>query len=52
MNLSVIEVLENAKYNCDNVKKLGIPIIDIVKAQIETAIKMLEKHDIYIEVEE
>jgi hypothetical protein len=36
-----IESLLCAEINCDNVKRLGIPMVDIVKAQIQTAIRLL-----------
>lgn len=41
--LKALEYLENAESNCDNVRKLGVPIVDIVKQQIQSAMKELEK---------
>ena len=41
----VIEMLECALYNCDNVKKAGLPFVDIVKMQIQSAIDMLEESE-------
>lgn len=41
----IIEYLENAKINCDNTKKMGIWVIDIVKEQIQSAINELEKDE-------
>jgi len=40
-----IEWLENAIYNVDNIKK-GLPIHDLVKDQIKSAIKAIENKDI------
>lgn len=41
-----LEWLENASYNCDNIKKVGIELVPIVKSQIDNAIKYLkEKND-------
>ena len=36
-----IEWLENASYNCDNVKKIGIALVPMIKEQIDNAIKNL-----------
>ena len=36
-----IDMLECAAINCANVKKLGIPFVDVVKMQIQEAIKLL-----------
>jgi len=37
-----IEYLQNAEYNCNNVKKLRDPeLVDIVKEQIQSAIRAL-----------
>ena len=41
-----IEWLENASYNCDNIKKIGIGLAPIVKSQIDNAIKYLNNEDI------
>jgi hypothetical protein len=38
----IIEILECAKINADNIKKAGLTFIDVVKMQIDEAIKMLE----------
>jgi hypothetical protein len=43
MNLSeIVELLECAKINADNIKKAGIVFVDVVKMQIDEAIKLLE----------
>ena len=38
-----IEFLECAKINCDNVLKLGLALLPVVKEQIQWAIDELEK---------
>lgn len=38
-----IEYLECALINCNNVKKLGLPILEIVKQQIQSALDVLEE---------
>ncbi len=38
----VIEMLECAKINVDNILKVGPPIAGLVKMQIDEAIKMLQ----------
>ena len=43
--LDAIEQLECADYNCDNIKRAGLGFVDIVKAQIRSAIKLLEEED-------
>ena len=40
-----IELLECAQINCDNVKKLGLPMVDIVRMQIDEALKCLEDEE-------
>ena len=39
----IIELLQCASINCDNVKKIGIQFADFVKIQIDEAIEKLEK---------
>ena len=41
-----IEWLQNASYNCDNVVKVGIGMIPIIKSQIDNAIKYLNDEDV------
>ena len=36
-----IELLECAKINADNIKKMGVVMIDLVKMQIDEAIKTI-----------
>jgi len=40
-----LEWLENASYNCDNIKKVGVGLAPIVKSQIDNAIKYLRNED-------
>jgi hypothetical protein len=37
-----VELLRSAEFNCDNVKVLGLPMIDFVKTQIKEAINLLD----------
>ena len=41
-----IEWLENASYNCNNVAKIGVAVVPIIKSQIDNAIKYLNDEDI------
>lgn len=36
-----IEMLQCAEINCDNAKKLGIGFVELVKSQIQDALKLL-----------
>ncbi|MDD5008373.1 MAG: hypothetical protein PHC68_08205 [Syntrophorhabdaceae bacterium] len=38
----IIELLECARFNADNIRKAGPVFIDLVKAQIDEAIELLE----------
>jgi hypothetical protein len=38
------ESLECALINCDNIKRVGLVMVDVVKEQIRSAIKELEKN--------
>jgi len=40
---TILEALENAKYNVDNIPKLGSFLIPLVKMQLENSIILLEK---------
>jgi len=52
MSVSILEALQNANANLDNVKVLGMAILPMAKSQLNTAIELLEKgYDIYTEVE-
>jgi len=41
-----MEWLQYASYNCDNVAKVGVRIMPIIKSQIDKAIKYLNNEDI------
>jgi len=45
-----LEWLENASYNCDNIKKVGIALVPIVKSQIDNAIKYLRDKEVDNEI--
>jgi len=40
---AIIELLECAKINVDNIMRIGKPMDDFVKMQIDEAIKLLEE---------
>jgi hypothetical protein len=39
----IVEQLECALINCDNIKKVGTALIDLVKLQIQEALKLLRE---------
>jgi predicted negative regulator of RcsB-dependent stress response len=41
-----LEWLENASYNCDNVAKIGIAIVPMIKNQIDNALKYLRNEEV------
>lgn len=43
MSVSILEALQNANMNLDNVKTLGIAILPLAKAQLHNAVTLLEK---------
>lgn len=45
-----LEWLENASYNCDNIKKVGITLAPTVKSQIDNAIKYLRDEEVDTDV--
>lgn len=52
MAVTILEALQNANYNLDNVSKLGMGFIPLVKSQLNNAIVLLEKgYNLYDEVE-
>lgn len=52
MAVTILEALQNANYNLDNVKKMGMALLPLVKDQLNNAVTLLEKgYDIYTEVE-
>ena len=45
---SIIEALQNASYNLDNISKMGLVMIPFVKDQLNNGIELLEKgYDLY-----
>jgi len=52
MAVTILEALQNANYNLDNVKHMGMAFIPMVKGQLNNAVVLLEKgYDLYDEVE-
>lgn len=52
MSVSILEALQNASLNLDNVKYLGPAILPLAKEQLDNAIVLLEKgYDIDDQVE-
>lgn len=52
MAVTILEALQNANYNLDNVRKIGIALLPLVKEQLNNAVALLEKgYDIHTEVE-
>ncbi len=43
MAVTILEALENANYNLDNVKILGIALLPLAKEQLNNAVVLLEK---------
>ncbi len=44
MAVTILEALQNANYNLDNVEKMGIQFIPFVKSQLNNAVTLLEKN--------
>jgi len=52
MAVTILEALQNANYNLDTVKDLGIYLLPLVKEQLNNAVVLLEKgYGLYEEVE-
>lgn len=52
MSVTILEALQNANYNLDNLSKLGMGLLPLVKGQLHNATTLLEKgYGIYDEVE-
>ena len=52
MAVSILEALQNANANLDNVKVLGMAVLPMAKSQLQNAVTLLEKgYDIHTEVE-
>lgn len=43
MSVSILEALQNASANLDNVRKLGPVVLPLAKSQLDNAIGLLEK---------
>lgn len=43
MAVTILEALQNANINLDNVKKLGLAILPLAKEQLNNAVTLLEK---------
>lgn len=43
MAVTILEALQNANYNLENVKKLGMILLPLVKDQLNNAVVLLEK---------
>ena len=52
MAVTILEALQNANMNLDNVRKIGMAILPLAKNQLNNAVVLLEKgYDIHTEVE-
>ena len=53
MSVTILEALENANANLDNIEAVGLVVVlPIIKAQLKNSITLLEKgYSIYDEVE-
>ena len=52
MSVTILEGLECAEMNLDNVKRIGVGIIPLVKSQLHNALTLLQKgYSIHDEVE-
>jgi hypothetical protein len=43
MSVSILEALQNAEMNLENVKRIGMGILPLAQAQLHNAIVLLEK---------
>lgn len=52
MAVTILEALQNANYNLNNLKVMGMGILPLIKGQLNNATVLLEKgYDLYEEVE-
>lgn len=52
MAVSILEALQNANYNLDSMKRMGMGLFPMVKGQLNNAVVLLEKgYPIETEVE-
>lgn len=43
MSVTILEALQNAEMNLENVKKLGTVILPLVQSQLHNAVSLLDK---------
>lgn len=43
MAVTILEALQNANHNLDNVARMGIALLPLAKAQLNNAVTLLEK---------
>ena len=52
MSVTIIEALENAEMNLENIKRIGLVILPMIQEQLHNAVVLLDKgYDIEDEVE-
>ena len=52
MAVTILEALQNANYNLDNVAKLGLALLPLAKEQLKNAVVLLDKgYGLYDKVE-
>jgi len=52
MAVTILEALQNANYNLDNVAKLGLALLPLAKEQLNNAVVLLDKgYGLYDKVE-
>jgi len=52
MAVTILEALQNANYNLDNVAKLGLALLPLAKEQLNNAVVLLDKgYSLYDKVE-
>jgi len=52
MSVTILEALQNANYNLDNLKLMGMGFLPMVKSQLNNGVVLLEKgYNLYDEVE-
>lgn len=43
MAVTILEALQNAEYNLENVKRMGMALLPLVQNQLHNAIELLDK---------
>lgn len=52
MSVTILEALQNANYNLDNIATIGTALVPMIKGQLNNAVVLLEKgYDLEDEVE-